>query len=184
MSNPPHKQCAACEKESPRLQQCGRCYKCDYCSRECQRRDWARHKKECVPPETKVAIVTGARGVGLRMRIQGIPHHEEKSLARFIDFALQFWSPKCMTSHTVFNFYDIDRQGTGLCGNLEDAPLSRVLHYMKKYYYAERAWREAILAHDKAGAFITFFVFKWVTSKDMIANSSCLIKAGDEVFPL
>ncbi len=44
--------CAGCnEKESDecKLSLCGRCQDTAYCSKECQKSDWAKHKKTCIP---------------------------------------------------------------------------------------------------------------------------------------
>ena len=34
----------------PRMMRCGTCKRAYYCSAECQRQDWERHKNECKPP--------------------------------------------------------------------------------------------------------------------------------------
>lgn len=39
--------CFTCKKSSVTAKLCGRCKTIYYCSRECQGRDWGRHKKEC-----------------------------------------------------------------------------------------------------------------------------------------
>ncbi len=39
------KKCAVCGKEAPK--QCSRCKSISYCSADCQRSDWRRHKKYC-----------------------------------------------------------------------------------------------------------------------------------------
>jgi len=39
--------CRACGKEGKALSVCSRCKKVKYCSRECQVKDWKRHKKDC-----------------------------------------------------------------------------------------------------------------------------------------
>ena len=40
--------CQWCEAPGAK-QQCSRCKQVSYCSRECQRFDWARHKYNCTP---------------------------------------------------------------------------------------------------------------------------------------
>eukprot|EP00944_MAST-04C_sp_MAST-4C-sp1_P003272 g3272.t1 len=42
--------CAACTKEVSKCKQCARCKSVNYCSKECQRSDWSKHKKICKPP--------------------------------------------------------------------------------------------------------------------------------------
>lgn len=44
-----------CEKTkfTTALDKCGRCYKVLYCSRSCQKKDWATHKLTCKEPESK-----------------------------------------------------------------------------------------------------------------------------------
>ena len=39
--------CAACLRPGA-TRRCGRCGKASYCSKDCQRQDWARHKKTCL----------------------------------------------------------------------------------------------------------------------------------------
>ena len=43
--------CKACRKILPKkdFKKCGRCMWVCYCSRECQREDWQKHKLDCVP---------------------------------------------------------------------------------------------------------------------------------------
>jgi len=48
MEPPGDKTCAFCGKEDA-AKICGRCKDQSYCSVDCQRQDWARHKKSCVP---------------------------------------------------------------------------------------------------------------------------------------
>jgi len=40
--------CIICSKTRARFE-CGRCHSVDYCSKECQKKDWKRHKKLCAP---------------------------------------------------------------------------------------------------------------------------------------
>lgn len=51
-------ECQACGKEEDTLSDeqfplCGRCHVVAYCSRECQQRDWRRHKRNCAPEENQ-----------------------------------------------------------------------------------------------------------------------------------
>ena len=39
--------CAKCKKSANNLQVCGRCKVASYCSKECQRHDWTKHKWSC-----------------------------------------------------------------------------------------------------------------------------------------
>ena len=39
--------CAKKESKPMQFDSCGRCIRAVYCSRECQKKDWKRHKKEC-----------------------------------------------------------------------------------------------------------------------------------------
>jgi hypothetical protein len=41
--------CAACLRPGA-TRRCGRCGKASYCSKDCQKTDWARHKKSCLGP--------------------------------------------------------------------------------------------------------------------------------------
>jgi len=43
--------CGAVGSADLALVRCGRCHKVYYCSRDCQKKDWAQHKPECVPVE-------------------------------------------------------------------------------------------------------------------------------------
>jgi hypothetical protein len=44
-----HCHAAAGSARTPMLQTCGRCHAVAYCAPTCQRADWKRHKKECMP---------------------------------------------------------------------------------------------------------------------------------------
>jgi tetratricopeptide (TPR) repeat protein len=46
-SDPSRNVCAKCGKTDIPLKQCGQCKQVKYCSRECQKSDWSRHKKVC-----------------------------------------------------------------------------------------------------------------------------------------
>ena len=39
--------CRNCLKKNERLLKCGRCHKINYCSKECQKTDWTRHRSKC-----------------------------------------------------------------------------------------------------------------------------------------
>ncbi|XP_046573155.1 uncharacterized protein LOC124281171 [Haliotis rubra] len=39
--------CSVCERRSPKLKACSKCHLTPYCSKECQRKDWKRHKAWC-----------------------------------------------------------------------------------------------------------------------------------------
>ena len=39
--------CFTCKKKFFELKKCGNCLSILYCSKECQRNDWKRHKLEC-----------------------------------------------------------------------------------------------------------------------------------------
>lgn len=43
--------CSLCGKRTSEYGHCGRCWKETYCSRECQKKDWRRHKLVCEPRE-------------------------------------------------------------------------------------------------------------------------------------
>ena len=40
--------CAHCEKSRADLKRCSRCHTTNYCSSDCQRSDWKRHKVACI----------------------------------------------------------------------------------------------------------------------------------------
>lgn len=39
--------CSACGSREKKVHRCSRCRSARYCSKECQRADWAKHKTEC-----------------------------------------------------------------------------------------------------------------------------------------
>ena len=41
--------CATCDRHLRKEKTCDRCRSVSYCSRECQREDWAQHKAACSP---------------------------------------------------------------------------------------------------------------------------------------
>lgn len=41
--------CSFCNLIVKCLKRCGRCRKSNYCSIECQKKDWQQHKRSCVP---------------------------------------------------------------------------------------------------------------------------------------
>ena len=53
--NDPDKTCASCQSSGLRMKHCARCKLAYYCSEECQRADWKRHRPECKcrDPETR-----------------------------------------------------------------------------------------------------------------------------------
>ena len=62
--------CAAgCGTWSDKLLQCSRCHMEFYCGRECQKRHWKQHKKECaLRLEERKKDATGAGGAPLTGR--------------------------------------------------------------------------------------------------------------------
>lgn len=49
------KSCGKTESGDRALVRCGRCHKVYYCSRDCQRQDWGRHKPECSSSDSAAA---------------------------------------------------------------------------------------------------------------------------------
>ena len=47
------KKCANCKKFGLKFKKCSACQSVYYCSRECQRSDWKKHKKVCKKAKTK-----------------------------------------------------------------------------------------------------------------------------------
>ncbi|KAJ1426285.1 hypothetical protein B484DRAFT_397628 [Ochromonadaceae sp. CCMP2298] len=45
--------CRFCQVEGAGLQMCGACMQVYYCTKEHQKLDWKRHKKDCVPMRAK-----------------------------------------------------------------------------------------------------------------------------------
>jgi hypothetical protein len=52
--------CAFCRKEGVPLKRCARCNLARYCSRDCQKKDWAVHKVDCPLITTAGAVTIGA----------------------------------------------------------------------------------------------------------------------------
>ncbi|KAF8549280.1 hypothetical protein OG21DRAFT_1515390 [Imleria badia] len=49
-------QCTTCSTTQPKLQTCQRCKSVWYCSKECQKKDWSRHKTWCTAAERPKGI--------------------------------------------------------------------------------------------------------------------------------
>lgn len=65
----PH--CWRCKNRLKPLLQCSRCRKATYCGRECQKRDWARHKGQCenlAEKEVNVPVQPVQQGGGLKLK--------------------------------------------------------------------------------------------------------------------
>jgi len=56
-----HANCSNCDAKKPQLPHCGICKGVSYCDKDCQKRDWGRHKLMCrtPTPEDKVALFWG-----------------------------------------------------------------------------------------------------------------------------
>lgn len=48
--------CSVCSQPSEALKQCSLCHDISYCSQDCQRKDWPRHKSECTDKKSKTDI--------------------------------------------------------------------------------------------------------------------------------
>ena len=51
--------CAFCGKHTGKLQKCGLCRKVMYCNRECQRKDWKKHKEVCDAEQSELKKCDG-----------------------------------------------------------------------------------------------------------------------------
>ena len=63
MATPCSPSCCVCGQAAPPLKACSRCRVKQYCSRDCQRRDWPDHKKTCIVPPT--AAVAAAADIDI-----------------------------------------------------------------------------------------------------------------------
>mmetsp|Transcript_22582 Transcript_22582/g.56480 ORF Transcript_22582/g.56480 Transcript_22582/m.56480 type:complete len:338 (-) Transcript_22582:120-1133(-) len=60
--------CRGCHKEGApgeKLSRCAQCQSAYYCSRECQKGDWKRHKMECSPPTSNKVDMTSTTNTAL-----------------------------------------------------------------------------------------------------------------------
>lgn len=48
--------CTYCQVYYPSMKKCARCNCSYYCSVECQKKDWSRHKSQCYPAETDASL--------------------------------------------------------------------------------------------------------------------------------
>ena len=99
--------CHKCDKIGKRkkLSKCERCHAVTYCSRECQREDWARHKENCIP-----VMVKEYEGKGLGL-----------VAARAIKMGELILTDKAMMSDNDFDFrgycYDVTHEAERLLLN-------------------------------------------------------------------
>lgn len=57
--------CINCGKESN--SSCSTCLIARFCSRECQKVVWPKHKKVCLPPRAQMPTCTGCGGWGIQL---------------------------------------------------------------------------------------------------------------------
>ena len=97
-TNPPCFVCGTTAKDGgtgtlsfvPKLLKCSRCANIVYCSQQCQRNDWKRHKPECIPkpkktpqskPENttpKATLYLCENGCGFKGDFATVAKHEER----------------------------------------------------------------------------------------------------------
>eukprot|EP01118_Nematostelium_gracile_P000375 TRINITY_DN1039_c0_g1_i1.p1 TRINITY_DN1039_c0_g1~~TRINITY_DN1039_c0_g1_i1.p1 ORF type:complete len:211 (-),score=65.96 TRINITY_DN1039_c0_g1_i1:54-686(-) len=53
VEGPEERECAVCDKKGVGFPKCSRCKEVFYCSRDCQKKDWATHKSNCIKPEDR-----------------------------------------------------------------------------------------------------------------------------------
>lgn len=85
--------CANCGGESqyPPFKACAQCLQVRYCSRKCQKEDWARHKPECIEmckirpaaPEGPGAGSVRIRGMGLNLKLPWRKWYDSESRSWF-----------------------------------------------------------------------------------------------------
>lgn len=119
----PTSSCATCQKtgsSSQPLKKCAKCHETTYCSRDCQKADWKRHKKDCArlasanaadnsAPTDSQAILDGLSGSVLR----NIPKREV--YRRLIDAYRM----------RVEDLYKFECDPTGLYDKKDPVPLFR-----------------------------------------------------------
>ncbi|EIW57994.1 ankyrin [Trametes versicolor FP-101664 SS1] len=68
------KKCATCAKSGVPLKFCASCHATWYCSRQCQRNDWKKHKHICVPFSTESTVTPFEQRPARNSRSVQVPH--------------------------------------------------------------------------------------------------------------
>jgi hypothetical protein len=63
-----------------KLQHCSKCCLVFYCSRECQKRDWPKHKTWCCNPDAQVPKDCPYRPVFLKTNLSDVSEEEKKKI--------------------------------------------------------------------------------------------------------
>ncbi|KJE94591.1 hypothetical protein CAOG_05217 [Capsaspora owczarzaki ATCC 30864] len=97
-----HKLCAVCQKLPTEVKRCGKCFKTYYCSRECQVKDWPRHKTEC---NSAIHINTSATGSASGSN-SGEQAEETKKLQQTAAPA-QLFTPQAVTGADIYTLFNL-----------------------------------------------------------------------------
>ena len=108
-------ECAGCGKKCEGMKKCGRCMEVEYCSKECQVKDWRMHKLACCPDSMGEDIDRDLAEFTAKCRTQysEIPSSKElgeKELKRLV--SSNPWPSKKKTDHFLKS-YEMGELGEG-----------------------------------------------------------------------
>ena len=172
--------CRGCSLLFTKLKQCGACQQYLYCSFECQKNEWPRHKKEtCVASNQEIYKLEIDNGV-VRKIYDNVPGYTEPDDTLFLNIALNYTKPAEMKRHATLEFYDIDAEGVASVHAPENVNLQAMLMFIKKYICyksTDESWKQEMSTYHTRGIVITACSFRWENA----ALAFCLLKSKDKV---
>ncbi|KAG6370251.1 hypothetical protein JVT61DRAFT_12195 [Boletus reticuloceps] len=137
IKNTSQTQCTTCSTTRPKLQTCKQCKSVWYCSKECQRKDWPRHKAWCTPSDrpkgTRKLVETFVCNVTLATMLQvcaaldlNLVNDKKKEIGFKVPFMIRFFLTDEPISDKMEGMLQINRFHSHIPGQSGHIPLTQM----------------------------------------------------------